>query len=276
MLTQTFVHLRGISHATEQKLWRAGILGWEDLLTAGPRALGPHRTSEILREVEASFAALSAQDWNFFLNRLRPADQVRLFPHVRDQIAYIDIETTGLRRPAVITAIAIYDGFEYKSYVRGENLDQFPRDIAAYRMLVSYNGRRFDLPFLEREFGLRFSYPHIDLRPVMHAWGLPGGLKECERRLGIRRQVPEEMDGHLAVILWHYYTRFGDERALRLLVAYNIQDVLSLELLMIEAYHRSMKGHPYAPYLSMPQQPQLRAVPDLDELREALRAAWGM
>ena len=274
MLTQTFVHIRGISHATERKLWNAGVLSWEDLLAAGPRRLGPCRTPEVLREVEASFAALTAQDWRFFLTRLRPADQVRLFPHVRDQIAYVDIETTGLRRPAVITAIAIYDGFEHKSYVRGENLDQFPRDLAAYRVLVTYNGKRFDLPFLEREFGMRFPHPHIDLRHVMRSWGLTGGLKECERRLGIKRQVPEEMDGHLAVILWHYYMRFGDERALRLLTAYNIQDVLSLELLMTEAYNRSMQWHPSAIRLSVPQQPQLRGVPDLAELREALHAAW--
>ncbi|MCX7591160.1 MAG: ribonuclease H-like domain-containing protein [Kiritimatiellae bacterium] len=248
------------------------MYSWDDLGSRGLAVLGPRRMTSILQQLDTSRTALAAHDWKFFLERLQPLDRARLLPHIREEVAYLDIETTGLTKPAVVTAIALYDGFECRSYVRGENLDQFLRDATAYRVLVTYNGRLFDIPFLEREFGVSFNHAHIDLCPVMRACGLRGGLKVCERAFGIERQVAEEITGYFAVVLWHIYERLGDEKALSLLKAYNLQDALSLEALLVEAYNQSMARHPVAVRLTRPPPPKLCNVPSAAEFREIIKS----
>jgi len=42
------------------------------------------------------------------------------------------------------------DGHDIKVFVRGINLDDFPRETQRYSLLVTFNGRRFDLPFLSK------------------------------------------------------------------------------------------------------------------------------
>ena len=121
-----------------------------------------------------------------------------------------------------------------------------PEALARYRVLVTYNGSTFDLPFLEREFGIRLNQAHIDLRYVLKSLGLGGGLKNCERCLGIQRQGMENIDGSMAVLLWRDYRRRGDPRALETLLAYNVQDTLNLETLMVEAYNRKLESTPFA------------------------------
>ena len=62
--------------------------------------------------------------------------------------------------------------------------------------------------------------------------GFKGGLKKIEPRFGIHR--PKEvngMDGYMAVLLWQRYQR-GDQGALDLLLTYNREDVVNLEVLM--------------------------------------------
>ena len=69
-----------------------------------------------------------------------------------------------------------------------------------------------------------------------------GGLKSCERQLGLERPGLEEIDGYLAVLLWRDYRRRHDPRTLETLLAYNAQDTLVLEALMVEAYNRKLDG----------------------------------
>src|SRR4051812_44796342 len=70
---------------------------------------------------------------------------------------------------ADVTTIALYDGQSLHTYVRGQNLQDFARDIRAYRLLVTYNGKCFDVPVLRQCLGCRLDQAHIDLRHVL-AW----------------------------------------------------------------------------------------------------------
>lgn len=193
----------------------------------------------------------------FFLSRLVSCERSRIYPHFRAQMAYVDIETTGLSRGDKITTIALYDGEKLSTYVRGINLEDFIRDIQRYTLLVTYNGTRFDLPFLRSTFQKRFRLAHLDLCPVMQALGYWGGLKRCELLMGIKRQVPEGIDGREAVSLWHRYKQDKDVSALRLLLAYNSQDVLTLEMLLVKVYNRVMESCPANCRLPLPNQPRL-------------------
>jgi len=69
----------------------------------------------------------------------------------------------GLDRVAnEITTIALYDGKTIRWYVNGQNLEQFAQDIQDYALLVTYNGKSFDVPFIESYLGVRLDLGHID------------------------------------------------------------------------------------------------------------------
>ena len=252
MLPQTFCHIPGIGLQTERKLWEAGVLSWEGWQYAPPLSLGTSNPRAIPAFLESSMKALAHGRASFFTNHLATAEYWRIFPHFRSQTAYIDIETTGLEADAEITTIALYDGRQVRTYVSGRNIDDFVADVFSFKVLVSYNGKGFDIPFLERYFKIRLDHAHIDLRYVLARLGLKGGLKGCERQMGINRGALDGLDGFFAVLLWREYERYNDEKALETLLAYNIEDTVNLERLLIEAYNRNIAVTPFAEELSIP------------------------
>ena len=128
---------------------------------------------------------------------------------------------------------------------QGQNLDDFVDDIQQYKVIVSYNGKSFDVPFLEQYFNIRLAQAHIDLRYVLSSLGFRGGLKGCERQMGMDRGDLKDIDGFFAVLLWEEYQRAGDSKALESLLSYNIQDTINLENLLVTAYNLKLKDTPF-------------------------------
>lgn len=252
MLKHTFCHLPGIGPVREQRLWSEGLLSW-DHVGSTPHRIS--RDSHLRNLIESSMEALAARDVRFFHDVLPPREHWRLFSTFRANVAYIDIETTGLGSfDDHVTSIALYDGRQVRTYVHGRNLERFEIDIADYDLLVTFNGKSFDLPMLRRMLGLRLDQAHIDLMHVLRSLGQRGGLKAIERRLGLHRRDMEDVDGYFAVLLWREYRRSGDESALETLLAYNVQDVLTLEPLMIHAFNSKLWATPFS-RLAMPSSP---------------------
>lgn len=255
MLTSTFCHLTGIGPRAEERLWSAGILNWALYEGMGRGVFSSRKHESVLAGLAESKTALTAENAWHFLDGLPTDRRARVYPHFRTATGYLDIETTGLGPCAEVTTIALYDGAKVRTYARGVNLEEFARDVAAYRLLVTYNGARFDLPILRRTFlGVDWPKAHLDLMPVLRSLGCKGGLKRCEAILGLKRQVPEEVDGAEAVRLWWQHKK-GDPRALKRLLAYNSQDAVSLEWLLVKAYNRSMAGFPLECGQVLPRQP---------------------
>jgi len=144
-----------------------------------------------------------------------------------------------------ITTIALYDGRSVFHYVNGYDLDDFKRRIPQYDVLVTYNGKCFDVPFIERFFSIKLSHAHIDLRYVLGSLGFTGGLKACEKKMGISRGELEGIDGFFGVLLWEDYKRNHNDRTLETLLAYNVADVLNLEKLLTMAYNLKLKDTPF-------------------------------
>ena len=98
--------------------------------------------------------------------------------------------------------------------------------------LYSYNGSRFDLPFIEAKLGigLKECFKHTDLMYDCWRHNLKGGLKVVEQLLGINRKL-KGVDGYMAVQLWYDYVNNNNKRALRTLLEYNQEDVVNLRLL---------------------------------------------
>jgi uncharacterized protein YprB with RNaseH-like and TPR domain len=99
-------------------------------------------------------------------------------------------------------------------------------------MIHTYNGSRFDLPFIYASLGvdLESLFSHYDL--MYHCWrcNLFGGLKRVERMLGIPRKLTD-ISGWDAVRLWWRYVNDYDEHALHTLLEYNREDVVNLKTL---------------------------------------------
>jgi uncharacterized protein YprB with RNaseH-like and TPR domain len=279
MLRHTFCHLPGVGPQTERRLWNAGVTSWDAVLEQEPPQLAP-----VARRLGTSYLRESVKHYDnhdpTWFGRCLPADQSwRLFRDFRDCCAYFDIETTGMSSTDQITTIALYDGRSIRHYVQGHNLLDFAHDVAAYRLLVTYNGKSFDVPFIERCLHTRLDQAHIDLRHVLRSLGCRGGLKACEKSLGIHRPGMEELDGFAAVLLWHDYRGRKNPRALDTLLAYNVQDTLNLETLMVLAYNRKLAELNEVPFaagykMERPQPPVNPFGVDAGTVQRVLRAAF--
>ena len=266
MLPHTFCHIPGIGKASELALWQAGIHRWQDWPAARlPAAIRHARAKEAQQLLAASQTALDS-DPLFFTTRLSTGDSWRIFPHFREHTAYLDIETTGLSEAAEVTVLSLYDGKEVRVYISGRNLDDFLDDVGRYSVLVTYNGMAFDIPFLRRALHAHLPQAQIDLRYALARLGCRGGLKGSEKQLGIARGALDTVNGAAAVLLWREYQHHGDERLLETLLAYNIEDTVNLERLLVEAYNRNVAATPFAAdlFLPYPDPPLLPYQPDPD------------
>lgn len=151
---------------------------------------------------------------------------------------YLDIETTGLsRRYGDLTVV----GFCLERGHQRRIVQLVGDEISGRRLLAvlkgvdslyTYNGRRFDLPFIKAKLGINLAerITHKDLMYDCWRWNLYGGLKAVEQKLGIARRT-EGIDGRMAVRLWYDYENYGNRKALALLLEYNREDVVNLTLL---------------------------------------------
>ena len=152
--------------------------------------------------------------------------------------AYLDIETTGLSRcyaDLTVVGVCLERGRQCKiiQLVGGQITAR--RVIAAVReggILYTYNGARFDLPFIKTKLGIDLTecITHKDLMYDCWRQNLYGGLKVVEQKLEIARKT-QGIDGRMAVRLWYDYENYGNEKSLALLLEYNREDILNLTAL---------------------------------------------
>ncbi len=237
MLKRTFIHLPGVGPRREAHFWRQGVETWDDFLAAeSVRGLSRERLRGLQKDLQSSVE--HATEPSYFGPLLPANEHWRLFRTCRPRVGYLDIETTGTFWPGLlVTVVGLYDGVSMRQFIHGYNLQEFPRAIQDFDLLVTFNGTQFDLPVLRAYFeDLALPPLHVDLRFLLARLGYKGGLKKIEPRFGIQR--PDEvngMDGYMAVILWSRYQR-GDRYSLDLLLKYNREDVINLESLMEQAF----------------------------------------
>jgi uncharacterized protein YprB with RNaseH-like and TPR domain len=232
MLEQTFVHIQKIGQKTEQRLWDRGIHTWRHFLDYPRTIFSPARDGFIREELESSIAHIA--DIRYFSERLPSSEMWRVFEAFKDKAVYLDIETSGLYYDVdEITVIGLYDGHTVRSFVNGRNLEDFEIAIGSYDLVITFNGTRFDLPFIRRYFKhITLPPGHIDLCFFLRKLGYKGGLKSIEKQVGLAREEEVEgLGGFEAVLLWQAYQQ-GDPDALDRLVQYNTADIVNLEPLM--------------------------------------------
>jgi len=152
--------------------------------------------------------------------------------------AYLDIETTGLScHYADITVIGIYlvNGSDSRLVqLVGEEVtvDNLLKTVDGVSTIYTYNGSRFDLPFISGSLGIDLEEvaDHHDLMYDCWRCNLFGGFKSVEQQLDIPRRL-QGVSGLDAVLLWQRYREYGDLNALATLLEYNKEDVVNLKVL---------------------------------------------
>ena len=226
-LESSFIQIPGIGKRTEQKLWSQGITDWHTGASAS--VLGPTKRRKLALFANEAETELAAGNIEYFAGALPNRARWRLAETFRDQATALDIETTGLEPTTnQVTTVSLHGPAGTRTLIQGQDLtaDRLQAELDRSGMLVTYNGARFDIPFLEKRFNLDIDQPHLDLMYDCQRLGWTGGLKTVEEILGIERSVPD-VDGLEAVRLWHRY-QDGDEHALDRLVEYNREDTRTL------------------------------------------------
>ena len=235
MLTSTYIHIPRVGRTIEHKIWSHGIRTWGDFMEGHEKVpMSQPKRASIIEGLQESMDRLEAGDHRFFAKALPSSEHWRAYRDFSDRVAYVDIETTGLSQNRDhMTVVGIYDGKTAKTYVRGIDLDDIVEEFEKYDLLVTFNGARFDLPFIKHEYPqIEFDQLHIDLMYPLRRIGLKGGLKKIEHDLGITRSDETTgITGFDAVRLWREYER-GSEEALDILLEYNREDIVNLETIL--------------------------------------------
>lgn len=180
-----------------------------------------------------------------------------------DRILFLDIETTGLS-PAnaelFLIGAASYSHaglhiIQYFAEEPGEEkaiLEAFSELIRDYDTLITFNGNKFDIPFLEKrafiygvDLGLS-AKKGVDIyrriKPYKRLLGMEDmKQKSLERFLGIDRI--DEVSGKQMIILYGSYVSDKNESSLKLLLQHNYDDVINLpSLLPLLSYPDVMNG----------------------------------
>ena len=167
--------------------------------------------------------------------------------HADADFLFLDLETMGLfaGQPLVVAGLARLapdNTILVEQYVVRDFPDELAllsevnRQVGTHRVMVTYNGKSFDLPFLigrSAYYGIKLNPPpvHFDLLHFCRrAWR--GELDGCSLRsieqsiLGLSRDA--DLPGELVPEFYYDYVRTGNAGFLKPIVDHNRQDVESL------------------------------------------------
>lgn len=245
MLTNSYIHIPRIGASTEQKIWSSGIQSWDEFCDNHQRVgMSPSKIKQLLDGIEESRQRLETSDHTYFARTLPSKEHWRAYQNFKADTLFLDIETTGLSQDRdEITMIGVYGGGESQVFINGIDLDEFPQVLEGCKTIVTFNGARFDLPFISHHFpDIQFDQLHIDLMYPLRRIGLAGGLKHIETVLGLARSSETAgLNGFDAVRLWYKYKK-GDANALDTLVKYNQEDISNLETIIDLTYDRLVQN----------------------------------
>lgn len=235
MIQESFVFLEKCSTARESSFWKQGIADWRKFL-AREKVLGIADAKKEFynRKIREAQQALAAENAAYFVGKLPAKEMWRLYPYFKEDCCFLDIETDTYGN---ITVVGISNYYNTNTFVKGFNLERslLEKELAKYKVVVTFNGGAFDLPKLKKQLLLEMKMPHIDLKPLCVKLDLKGGLKEVEKILNLKR--PSHLYGN-PVELWKAFHASGDKEYLQLLVEYNSEDIENLKGIMDVVYKK--------------------------------------
>ena len=239
----------GIGIEYEKRLRKRGYNTIEDLKT---HPKWKKSANNYLNMIEAN-DVVSLQYWlGKYLSKSHPLVHYLAGLCEDEDFVILDIETLGLfGRPIILLGIAKPSNNIITTYqillrdISDESgaLGEFLSHITENTSLITFNGKSFDIPFIEE----RLSYYSIDtslIRPhfdLLHfsrrAWRdiLPNcRLETLETHFNIHRDV--DVPGALVPEFYETYMKTGNVGPLVAIVEHNKQDLITLALLFTKLY----------------------------------------
>ena len=180
LLDQSLCQLAGISPMAEIALRNKGIWTGRQLVTQAETLFSPRQAAKIREAYSRIELARENGLLDLLVNSMPCGHRVRVLADYLSQALFLDVETTGLSSNAQIVCISTCLNGKISSFVRGRNLEQFLLQWSQAGMLVTFNGKHFDMPLVQREFSLSAVPAHIDLRDEARTFGYVVGLKSIE------------------------------------------------------------------------------------------------
>ena len=176
----------------------------------------------------------------------------KLYNELKYNSLCIDIETTALNGP--ISLIGVYQpkegAIECQSFIKGQNLsiENLKQAFANCKMLITYNGLKFDIPKIRQEFPgvIPAGVPIFDIYLFSKKLGINTNLKVLEKTLNVGRLDPSSEMRGIAIKLWNRYSNYGDLKALNQLIEYNKQDTVNLYPLAEQLVSTARSGIKYS------------------------------
>lgn len=248
MIEHTFQILPSVGAKKEMNIWESGVRDWNEFLSHDCiPCVKPQMKEKGDELLSQACELLDMGECGLLADMTPKGEHWRLYRHFKDDAAYLDIETDGLSRDALVTVVTVHrksgtttltEGFDLTSANLSEALD-------GVKMLVSFNGSCFDVPVLRNSFPeVDFDKPHFDLRFASRKVGYRGGLKPLEIEMGIHRDENIiDVDGAAAVRLWKQWIRNQDRDALDILTEYNRADTVNLEFIADRIFDKLVTEH---------------------------------
>ena len=189
------------------------------------------------------------------------------------RIGVLDIETTGLnpaRNHFILGGLySVPDGILHQFFAETraeeeEALSDYLNAISRLDMVITYNGRHFDLPFLEKRWKNYSKTParlpyNLDLYLVLNGHSpikkfVPNlKQKTVENYMGLWQSRDDEISGAESVELYHKYEKTQDQTLGEKILLHNSDDILQLSRLLPvigkSDFHKAMTslGFPAGP-----------------------------
>jgi len=162
-----------------------------------------------------------------------------------EQLLFVDIETTGLSNaPLFLIGILVWDngGFAVRQFLARDYSEEaavighFHNQCEGRTLLVSFNGKSFDLPYVKNRAivaGVPWSavLRHMDLLHVSRSiWKkrLPNcKLQTLEHHICHRTRYGD-IPGHLIGAAYHAFVRTGDAFQMADIIRHNMLDLVTL------------------------------------------------
>ena len=205
------------------------------------------QTVENMASLDATFDQMLAAPGSNLCKRVARACKIRgLLPA---DFIFMDIETTGLSgSPLFLVGVMIWEngGFEVRQFLardyaeEGAVIASFIEACSDTRLLVTFNGKTFDLPFIRaraavNKLSFDLDLAHLDLLQVgRRVWGrsLPNCKLQTLERFVCGRTRVGDIPGSEIPDAYHEYVRTRNARQIVDVLKHNVLDLVTLADLM--------------------------------------------